>query len=208
MPLVVIGLPEMLKMLGTVAATLETVPPPDAAIVMEPDALVTVMPVPAVSVARVKPVPLPMFSAPFAGVVVRPVPPLATPSVPVTPVVSGSPVKLVATPLVGVPSSGVTRVGEVDSTLLPEPVLVVTPVPPFATASVPARVTVPEEVIGPPLVVKPVVPPETSTLVTEPAPGPLNATVMAPLPLVMVTPEPAVSVAGVSVLPVVLPMSS
>ena len=82
------------------------------------------------------------------------------------------------------------------------------PVPPLAIASVPARVTVPEEVIGPPLVVNPVVPPETSTLVTEPAPGPVNATVMAPLPLVIVTPEPAVSVAGVSVLPVVLPISS
>lgn len=82
------------------------------------------------------------------------------------------------------------------------------PVPPLAIASVPARVTVPDEVIGPPLVVKPVVPPETSTLVTEPAPGPEKATVMAPLPLVMVTPEPAVRVAGVSVLPVVLPMSS
>jgi len=96
---------------------------------------------------------------------------------------------------------------------LPEPVtvmaaLLATPVPPLAGASVPARVTVPEEVIGPPEVVKPVVPPETSTLVTEPAPGPVNATVMAPLPLVMVTPEPAVSVAGVSVLPVVLPISS
>ena len=82
------------------------------------------------------------------------------------------------------------------------------PVPPLAIASVPASVTVPEEVIGPPLVVKPVVPPETSTLVTEPAPGPEKATVMAPLPLVMVTPEPAVSVAGVSVLPVLLPISS
>ena len=56
--------------------------------------------------------------------------------------------------------------------------------------------------------VKPVVPPETSTLVTEPAPGPVKATVMAPLPLVMVTPEPAVSVAGVNVLPVELPISS
>ena len=82
------------------------------------------------------------------------------------------------------------------------------PVPPLAIASVPARVTVPEEVIGPPLVVKPVVPPETSTLVTEPAPGPVNATVMAPLPLVIVTPEPAVRVVLVSVLPVLLPISS
>ena len=87
-------------------------------------------------------------------------------------------------------------------------VRVVRLVPPLATANVPARVMVPEEVIGPPEVVKPVVPPETFTLVTEPAPGPEKATVMAPLPLVMVTPEPAVSVAGVSVLPVLLPMRS
>ena len=48
----------------------------------------------------------------------------------------------------------------------------------------------------------------TLALVTEPAPGPVNATVMAPLPLVMVTPEPAVSVAGVSVFPVLLPISN
>jgi hypothetical protein len=45
---------------------------------------------------------------------------------------------------------------------------VVVPVPPFATANVPAKVTVPDVVIGPPLVVKPVVPPDTSTLVTVP----------------------------------------
>ena len=143
-----------------------------------------------------------------AAKVVCPVPPLAIGKVPVTPVVSGKPVRLVATPLVGVPSKGVTKVGEVDNTLLPEPVLVATPVPPLATANVPARVMVPEPVIGPPLVVKPVVPPETSTLVTDPAPGPVKATVMAPLPLVIVTPEPAVSVAGVSVLPVLLPINS
>lgn len=39
-------------------------------------------------------------------------------------------------PLVGVPKMGVTNVGLVDSTLLPEPVDVVTPVPPEATANV------------------------------------------------------------------------
>ena len=44
-------------------------------------------------------------------------------------------------------------------------------VPPLATASVPASVIVPEEAIGPPLVVNPVVPPETSTLVTVPVPA-------------------------------------
>ena len=65
--------------------------------------------------------------------VVTPVPPLATGSVPVTPVVSGSPVQLVSVPEVGVPKTGVTKVGEVDKTLLPDPVEVVTPVPPEAT---------------------------------------------------------------------------
>lgn len=41
---------------------------------------------------------------------VTPVPPLATGSVPVTPVVKGSPVTLVITPLAGVPKAGVTSV--------------------------------------------------------------------------------------------------
>ena len=54
--------------------------------------------------------------------VVTPVPPLATGNVPVTPVVSGSPVRLVATPDVGVPNIGVTRVGLVALTKTPEPV--------------------------------------------------------------------------------------
>jgi len=45
----------------------------------------------------------------------------------------------------------------------------VRPVPPFETARVPAIVIVPEVVIGPPEVVSPVVPPETSTDVTVPA---------------------------------------
>ena len=38
-------------------------------------------------------------------------PPLAIGRVPVTPVVSGSPVQLVSVPLVGVPRTGVTSVG-------------------------------------------------------------------------------------------------
>ena len=45
------------------------------------------------------------------------------------------------------------------------------PVPPLATAKVPAKVIVPDDEIGPPLVVNPVVPPLTSTLVTVPAPA-------------------------------------
>ena len=44
------------------------------------------------------------------------------------------------------------------------------PVPPLAAISVPARVIVPDPVIGPPEVVSPVVPPETATLVTVPKP--------------------------------------
>jgi hypothetical protein len=47
---------------------------------------------------------------------------------------------------------------------------VLVPVPPLATAKVPAKVIVPAAVMGPPDVVKPVVPPETATLVTVPEP--------------------------------------
>jgi len=53
---------------------------------------------------------------------VRFVPPFAVGSVPVTPVVKGKPVKLVATPDVGVPNKGVTNVGEVAKTAEPVPV--------------------------------------------------------------------------------------
>jgi hypothetical protein len=65
--------------------------------------------------------------------VVAPVPPLATGNVPVTPVVKGKPVAFVRVTDVGVPRTGVTNVGDVDNTLLPDPVLVPTPVPPLAT---------------------------------------------------------------------------
>ena len=55
--------------------------------------------------------------------VVAPVPPLATGSVPVTPVPRGSPVRLVAMPEAGVPRAGLIRVGEVFITnVLPVPV--------------------------------------------------------------------------------------
>ena len=65
----------------------------------------------------------------------RPVPPLAVGSVPVMPVVSGNPVALVNTAADGVPRAGVINVGEVERTFEPEPVDVVTPVPPLTTGS-------------------------------------------------------------------------
>jgi hypothetical protein len=54
---------------------------------------------------------------------------------PLTPVEIGSPVALVNVTKDGTPRLGVTSVGLVDNTLLPEPVLVPTPVPPFVTFS-------------------------------------------------------------------------
>jgi len=56
---------------------------------------------------------------------------------PETPVLMGRPVQLVRVPLDGVPRTGVTRVGLLESTTLVVPVEVVTPVPPFATGKVP-----------------------------------------------------------------------
>jgi len=58
---------------------------------------------------------------------------------PLTPVEIGRPVRLVATPEVGVPSNGVTKVGLVDNTTLPDPVEVVTPVPPCKTVKAVVR---------------------------------------------------------------------
>jgi len=48
---------------------------------------------------------------------------LAAGNKPVTPVVNGSPVQFVSTPLVGVPISGVNKVAEVEPTKFPLPVL-------------------------------------------------------------------------------------
>ena len=77
--------------------------------------------------------------------VVTPVPPLATGKVPVTPVAKGKPVQLVRIlPTPGVPRTGVTRIGAVESTVLPLPVEVVTPVPPRRTGKVPAVTCVAE----------------------------------------------------------------
>jgi hypothetical protein len=71
---------------------------------------------------------------------------------------------------------------------------------------VPAIVIVPLEVIGPPLKVNPVVPPETSTDVTVPL---FTAAIeIDPAPFVIVIPAPAVKVAFARVLPVVFPIKS
>lgn len=58
--------------------------------------------------------------------VVAPVPPLAIGRVPVTPVVNGRPVAFVRVPDAGVPSAGVTSVGELANTRAPVPVSSVT----------------------------------------------------------------------------------
>jgi hypothetical protein len=144
-PLVVTGLLVTVKMLGALNPTLVTVPEPDG------DAQV----------------PSPRQNVLDDALV----PPLrlATGKLPVTPVDNGKPVAFVSVTLVGVPKTGVVSVGLVDRTTLPVPVLVVTPVPPLATANVPVSVIVPDEVIGPPVVDKPVVPPATLTDVTVPA---------------------------------------
>jgi len=76
---------------------------------------------------------------------------------------------------VAAPIFGVTKVGLVERTLLPEPVEDVTPVPPLATASVPAKVTAPVVAV---LGVSPVVP--ALNVVTPPA-APLEAAVIRPL---------------------------
>jgi hypothetical protein len=134
--------------------------------------------------------------APEPVLVVTPVPPLETPNVPVTPVDIGRPVQLVSVPEVGVPSNGVTNVGDVFKTLLPEPVLVVTPVPPLETPSVP---------------VIPVDNGKPVTLVITPEAGVPNAGVtnvglllntLAPDPVEVVTPVPPLETPSVPVIPV------
>ena len=74
---------------------------------------------------------------------------------PETPDAIGRPVQFVKVPDAGVPNIGVTSVGVVDNTLLPVPVIAVAPVPPLATAKLPARVMAPDKA---PDGVNPVVP--------------------------------------------------
>jgi len=74
-------------------------------------------------------------------------------------------------------------------------------VPPLATASVPESVSVPDEVIGPPVKDRPVVPPEASTDVTvpEPPPPPTHEPLIEKHPVVKLTPFANVEEAVVEV---------
>ena len=71
------------------------------------------------------------------------VPPFAPGKMPVTPVVRGKPVALVSTPLDGVPSAGVTSVGDVANTTAPVPVSPVTAAAKFAVDGVARNVATP-----------------------------------------------------------------
>lgn len=113
-------------------------------------------------------------------------------------------------PEVGVPKMGVTKVGLVERTLLPEPVDVVTPVPPLATGKVPVTCVVkltfesePPSVRLPvdvtvPVKVMPLTVPVPLTEVTVPVPGAAALMVWLGQVPVMVTLEPATK-AGVVV---------
>jgi hypothetical protein len=92
---------------------------------------------------------------------------------------------------VAAPIFGVVRTGDVARTTAPLPVEVVPPVPPLATAKVPASVIVPDVVIGPPEVVRPVEPPLTATLVTVPVKASLEAMLkLGYVPVIVVVPLP------------------
>ena len=67
----------------TRGAVAVTEPTPVLAMEIVPEPLVTVMPVPAVSLPRVYPDPLPINSWPLPGSVPKPVPPLTTAVIPV-----------------------------------------------------------------------------------------------------------------------------
>jgi hypothetical protein len=126
---------------------------------------------------------------------VTPVPPLATGKVPVTPVVSGSPVTLVITPLAGVPKAGVTSVGLLERTALPVPVDVVTPVPPRATE----RVPVVPAIIGRPVALVNVTDAGVPSVGFDNV-GLLDSTTL-PVPVEVVTPVPPRATGSVPVVP-------
>jgi hypothetical protein len=87
-------------------------------------------------VAVAETVPDPVKFVAFVAFVAVAALPVQDPELPVVFWFNVGKVQFAKLPLVGVPSIGVTNVGLVDSTFAPEPVDVVTPVPPLATARV------------------------------------------------------------------------
>jgi hypothetical protein len=125
-PLLVTGLPETLRKVGTVKPTEVTVPTVKVVQVIAletPPAEVKTCPLVPAVVGKLK------FQVPAA----------ACGKILTTPELLPEIAKLLA---LAAPKTGVTKVGLVDKTLLPLPVLVVTPVPPFSTGNaVPLKVT-------------------------------------------------------------------
>lgn len=134
-------------------------------------------------------------------IAVKPVPPFAAPSVPVTPVVSGNPVQLVKTPLVGVPKSGVVSVGEVAKTSSPDPVSFVTAVARFALVGVAKKVATPAAKPETPVLIGRPVQFVSVPLVGVPKIGVTNvgdvANTSAPVPVSPVTAAARLAVLGV-----------
>jgi hypothetical protein len=98
---------------------------------------------------------------------------VTVPPVPVAEIEIAPEVFEILTPL---PAVRVVRVKPVPLPMSIAPLagVEVNPVPPLATANVPPSVSVPVVVIGPPVKVSPVAPPDPLTLVTEPLPLLLN----------------------------------
>lgn len=179
------------KMLGNDKPTLVTVPPlPVAEIVIVPLPSVMETPEPAVSVFRDKPLPLPMRICPLAAEdALTPVPPLRGGSTPVTPLARGM--------------SGMSPATSIRNVGMPvEPLGAAKTV--FAASLASVAVNVPELVTGLPETVN-MLGSANPTLVTVP-PAPVAEIVMVPLPFVMVTPDPALSVLSDKPLP--LPMNN
>jgi hypothetical protein len=147
------------------------------------------------------------YTAPPEVNEVKLVPPFAVGSVPVTPVVNGSPVAFVSVPDAGVPRAGVTKVaevivGDVPNTKAPEPVSPVTAAAKLAEDGVPKNVATP-------------VPKEERPVPPEPAgSGFVKVTACAELiaiavvPLVWIAIAPVVSVVTFSAVAVVVPALS
>ena len=108
------------------------------------------------------------------SVVNAPVDGVVAPTVPLI-FIEAVPVKFVTTPLLGVPSAGVTRVGLVANTLAPDPVSSVSAVASCAEVNDPSDAALPTEVTAPVrfalVVVFPAVKPAAVPVSAEPLPS-------------------------------------